>query len=118
MKRVLLLEDVDYVASSFSIVLRGEGYDVTRVRNGDEGISELESGTFDVIVTDVSMPPGMGGVEFATYVVAQENHPPIMAWTSANEAAAKEFASLGVPFYEKPTDLGEIGALVEQTLNS
>ena len=46
------------------------GLDVTTAENGPEALSRLETGTFDIMLTDVVMPGGMSGVELARRAAA------------------------------------------------
>ncbi len=61
-KRVLLVEDNPGVAKVLQFNLRSVGLEVTLHYNGDEAWDALQSGEFDAVVTDYSMP-GMNGRE-------------------------------------------------------
>lgn len=55
-KRILLVENEQQVAYALRDLLEHCGYDVTYSENGQEALSFLEIGTFDLIISDVLMP--------------------------------------------------------------
>jgi CheY-like chemotaxis protein len=64
--RVLLVEDEDDLRFLICDALSDLGYDVTTASNGKEAIAELNGeARFDHVVTDVSMPQGISGIEVA-----------------------------------------------------
>lgn len=52
-------------------ILRGEGYDVSAVTNGDEAIAAIQASAFDVILLDFMMP-----------VISGQD---VLAWLRANQ---------------------------------
>lgn len=66
MKRVLFIEDEEDLRTIMQEALRDSGYQVTVACDGHEAIAELEkSTTYSHVVTDVSMPRGISGLEVA-----------------------------------------------------
>jgi CheY-like chemotaxis protein len=66
--RVLLIDDEEIIRESTGKVLRLLGYEVGCAKDGAEGIALYENafkGTrpFDVVITDLTIPGGMGGKE-------------------------------------------------------
>jgi PAS domain S-box-containing protein len=68
--RLLLVEDDPGVTMVAIDLLTMHGLDVTTAENGPEALSRLETGTFDIMLTDVVMPGGMSGVELARRAAA------------------------------------------------
>ncbi len=54
--KILIIEDEKTSAKALEIKLLKEGHDVKTVFNGEEGIKELESGKYDLVVLDILMP--------------------------------------------------------------
>jgi CheY-like chemotaxis protein/nitrogen-specific signal transduction histidine kinase len=52
----LAVDDDPAVLALIARMLRSHGFEVTTARNGQEALKELESLTFDLVVTDVAMP--------------------------------------------------------------
>lgn len=63
-KRILIVEDEDYVSDMISFALEQEGYEVDVAGNGREGLSVLESKKIDLVISDIMMPV-MDGYELA-----------------------------------------------------
>lgn len=64
MKRVLLVDDNEFMRASLIDALVVSGYDALAASNGMEALEILASGQeFDVIVTDIIMPK-MDGIQF------------------------------------------------------
>jgi len=56
LKRILLVEDDDNLASVYTTRLQAEGFDVRRVGNGEDALSAALSYKPDLVVLDVMMP--------------------------------------------------------------
>ena len=56
LKLVLVAEDSDESYALFDNYTRGEGYRITRARDGAEAVESAKSGAFDLIVMDANMP--------------------------------------------------------------
>jgi two-component system cell cycle response regulator CpdR len=64
MIRILLAEDDDAMRGYLARALERSGYDVTTAATGLEALDYVESGTFDLLLTDIVMPE-MDGIELA-----------------------------------------------------
>ncbi len=62
-KKILLIEDEPVFVEMFSKRLRNEGYEVTAKEDGVAGLEAATTETFDLVITDVTMPH-MDGREF------------------------------------------------------
>ena len=60
--RLLLVEDDEQYAEMIMLQMKSAGYDVTHASSGAEALTKLESGTCDLILSDILMP-GMSGLE-------------------------------------------------------
>jgi circadian clock protein KaiB len=54
--RLLYVEDDDALRQLFSMMLVNEGYDVVPVSNAEDAILELQTGSYDVLLTDYRLP--------------------------------------------------------------
>jgi len=64
--RLLFVEDEDDLRFLISEALSDLGYDVTTASNGQDAIEKLHGDRpFDHVITDVSMPRGVTGMEVA-----------------------------------------------------
>jgi len=60
--RILIIDDEEIVRTSCRRILEPEGYSVKTADNGQTGLALLESGTFDLVLTDLMMPD-LDGIE-------------------------------------------------------
>ncbi len=63
MAKVLLVDDEPTILRAYSALLLKAGYDVEKAADGAEALGRLRSQSFDVIVSDISMPR-MSGLDF------------------------------------------------------
>ena len=109
---LLFVDDEPALLALVGDALEDEGYEVVRASSGADAMALLTSGkTFDFIVSDVSMPDGVSGVDLArcarqsmpaTRIVLASGHP---------KAQLDEFPP-EVAFLPKPYRLGQILGLL------
>src|SRR5450759_3130506 len=78
--RVLLVDDDPAVIRVYGSALTRHGVTVVTAPNGREGAQRVTSGSFDVIVSDISMPE-MTGLEFLRAVRAHDLEVPVILMT-------------------------------------
>ncbi len=77
-KKILLLEDTPFFRNLVRGYLESDGYKVTAVENGQEGMDAVKRERFDLIVSDIDMPV-MNGWAFMEYVRKESAQPRIPA---------------------------------------
>ena len=82
--KILVAEDEKRMNRALCELLRQEGYEVASVENGEDALSEIESGVYDLIVLDVMMP-GMSGYCVAKRARAAGVRAPILMLTAKSE---------------------------------
>lgn len=75
--RVLVAEDEAAIAESVAYALRGEGFDVETVEDGESALDAAQSDGFDVLVLDL-MLPGVPGLEVCRQLRAVSPIPILM----------------------------------------
>jgi DNA-binding response OmpR family regulator len=73
---VLVVDDEGAIRYSVSKTLQRVGYNVTEASSGEEALDLLESSQYDVVLTDIRMPPGLDGVELVRRI--KESDPDII----------------------------------------
>ena len=58
--KILFVEDNDEIREALVSLLEGEGYEVGAVASAEEGLVRLESQSFDLLITDYSLPGETG----------------------------------------------------------
>lgn len=70
--RILVVEDDFDVREMLQTLLRCDGHDVVAARNGEEGWSAFQKGSFSVVISDWIMPD-MDGLELSRRIRAAES---------------------------------------------
>lgn len=66
-KKILLIDDAEFILESTSVLLEFEGYDVITASDGTKGIELAMNEKPDLIICDVSMP-GLSGYDVITHL--------------------------------------------------
>lgn len=98
---VLFVEDEDDLRGIIQDALAQHGYQVTLARNGREALEHLRRGAFSHVVTDVSMPEGVSGLDIAAQALQQRPSPRVVV---ASGYQRSQLAPLpeGAHFLPKP----------------
>jgi two-component system, cell cycle response regulator CpdR len=115
--RILLAED-DHAVSAFVLrALKLRGHDVTAVGDGLAAVDALNSGAFDLLLTDIVMP-GMDGIALA--LKATRDRPEMkvlmMSGYAHERQRAHNLEALIHKVLPKPFSLEEICKAVEEAL--
>ena len=79
-KCILIVDDDLSVRTLFSSFLKKEGYLVTAVKDGYEGIKAIEKQTFALALIDLAMP-GMNGIEVLENIKKIRSEVPAVSYT-------------------------------------
>ena len=66
-RTVLLVEDENDLRMLVGEALRMMGYRVTPAADGPQAVAAMEQARFDFVVSDVSMPGGMSGIDLTAH---------------------------------------------------
>jgi signal transduction histidine kinase/ActR/RegA family two-component response regulator len=105
-RRILMVEDDDVVARIGCELLESHGYVCRRAASAKEGLQALEEESFDLVFSDIVMPGGMSGTDFARVVRRQWRNLPVLLTTGyagKAEMAPGEFRVIYKPW--RPDDL-------------
>lgn len=107
-KRILLVEDDEFVRSLMEAQLETLGYEVVGLPAAADAIAELATHrTVHLLMTDVMMPGELDGLELAAHVRERWPALPIL-FASGNPANAAEARTHGAPHLLKPYRLDEL----------
>jgi len=112
-EKILVVDDEEVLRNLAKEVLSEEGYQVTLASSGDEALSCLKQGVFDLIITDLKMP-GMDGMEFLKKAKELNKETQVILLTShLSPTTALSSLEAGAYWYlTKPLD--DIGIFVEK----
>jgi DNA-binding response OmpR family regulator len=116
MPNILLVEDDTAIAKNLTLLLRTEGFSVTRHGTQREALAALDAGKFDLAMIDISLPDG-NGFPVCTAVKAQLDIPVIFLTASADEASVVTGLNIGADDYiTKPFRPMELIARIKAAL--
>jgi EAL domain-containing protein (putative c-di-GMP-specific phosphodiesterase class I) len=104
--RVLLVDDDVAVRRAYQRALARSGWSVETASNGKEGIECVKRASFDVILSDISMPE-MDGLEFLRAVREQDLDVPVILLTGQPglDSATRAVEYGAFRYLAKPVDL-------------
>ena len=123
---LLMVEDKESLRKMTTLALEGEGYRVTGVGTVADGIRAAQisaeghgNRAFDLVLSDLRLPDGTG-IEVLDAVKRHQPEVPVIMMTAfGTVGTAVEAMKLGAAdFLEKPVELDELFALIEQWLSS
>jgi DNA-binding NtrC family response regulator len=99
---VLIVEDEVLIRMSAAATLEDAGYRILEAGSGAEAVEVLFANKgIDVLMTDVSMPGEMDGLDLVALV--RRRHPGIRAMVVSGDTSAKDAADAGaIGFLSKP----------------
>ena len=68
MGKILVIDDEEQIVLMLAMALSKYGFNVEIATNGMEGIKKFDEECFDLIITDICMPPGPSGNDVVKYV--------------------------------------------------
>jgi CheY-like chemotaxis protein len=85
-KTIVLVEDEDLVRRLVTRLLEKEGYRVLEAGTGEEGLEILSNGeTVDLLLTDVTLPGRMNGVEVGRRAIEQRSDLKLICMSGSGE---------------------------------
>ncbi len=108
---ILLVEDESRIAAFIVRGLKGEGWTVTHVPDGEQALEMLATESFDVVALDL-MLPGISGQDVCRKMRARKNHTPVLMLTALETTDERvKGLELGADDYlAKPFDFSELVA--------
>jgi two-component system, OmpR family, KDP operon response regulator KdpE len=114
--RILVIDDDPQIRRAMRATLNARGYEVADARTGEEGLEELRSRPYDLVLLDMNMP-GMGGIETCRLIRSGSEIAIIMLTVSNSEKDKVEALDAGADDYiTKPFSTPELLARIRATL--
>ncbi|MDH3258681.1 MAG: response regulator [Deltaproteobacteria bacterium] len=116
-KRILIIEDDDLSRKLLKKALSMNGHRIEEAPEGAEGLSKFKADSFDLVITDLSMP-GMSGWEVAKGVKEQNPEVPVVllsGWAVQHER--EKLNDAGIDYViSKPCSLDALHETVDKAL--
>jgi len=118
-KNILVVDDDMSVRTTFSSVLRQEGYRVTAVKNGYEAIKAIDEESFDLALVDLGMP-GMDGIEVLEKIKTRRPQTRVIIFTGYGSitTAVEAMRKGATDYLNKPFSPEELKAGVKKALEN
>ncbi|MCB1173314.1 MAG: response regulator [Leptospiraceae bacterium] len=120
---ILVIDDSNMIRSVTSRILREQGYNVTSVENGLEGLKQLKSSRFDLILCDINMPE-LDGISFTQRLKGslefqEQSHIPVIMLTTETDQYLEDQArqSGALAWMAKPYKPEQLLHIVRQGLD-
>jgi PAS domain S-box-containing protein len=120
--RILVVDDDAGICHTLKEILEGSGCEVTTACDGDEGLRQVETGGFDLVLSDVVMPK-MDGYEL--YTAIKRDHPglPILMMTAFHYdkdhvIKRSKLEGLEGVIFKKPVDTLKLRQVIVDTIDS
>lgn len=114
--RILVIDDDPQIRRAMRTTLSARGYEVADAHTGEEGLDELRSRTYDLVLLDMNMP-GIGGIETCRLIRACSEIAIIMLTVSNSEKDKVDALDAGADDYiTKPFSTPELLARMRATL--
>ena len=111
MPDILIIEDDEIMLKAIRNILNKDGHTVSTAKDGKEAFEKLDSGTYDIVITDLMMPYA-NGLEIVSRIRSDEqkiNTGVIIVSSVGNEETITEAFRLGADDYlKKPIMAGEL----------
>lgn len=116
MAKIFLVEDDKGIVENLKEFLSGEGFSVEAVSGQSEALKRLESGTFDLVLLDISLSEG-NGFAVCSYVKQNMDIPVIFLTASGDEYSVVSGLDMGADDYiSKPFRPRELVSRINSVL--
>ena len=114
MNKVLVIEDDPDIVDLLEIHLKDLSCDLTRCYSGEEGMKQVKSNPFDLVILDI-MLPGIDGMEVCKRIRSEQINVPVLMLTAKSEEIDKVLGlEIGADDYlTKPFSIREFIARVK-----
>ena len=117
-EKILVIDDELQQLNVAQHMLEVLGYHGTYTNSGETGVERALKETFDLILIDMIMPPGIGGLETYKKIVSKrKSQRAIIVSGYADETEVKKMMALGVSqFVKKPYSLNDLAIAIKKEL--
>lgn len=116
---VLVVEDEVFLLAMVEDLLIALGYNVLTAASGQEALEQADTGaTFDVLMTDVVMPGGIGGFDLARRMRARRPDLPVVYMSGYTGFTDIEMGDVVAPMLKKPCQPADLADVLKQALGA
>jgi two-component system nitrogen regulation response regulator NtrX len=107
---VLIIDDEENIRKTLAGVLADEGYEIATAASGQEGLDLLQEAQPSIVMLDISMEPGIDGIETLRRIKEMRPELPVIMITGHGEieTAVKTIKMGAYDFIQKPLALEQV----------
>ncbi|MCU0736485.1 MAG: diguanylate cyclase [Methylotetracoccus sp.] len=116
-RQILIVDDKAEVREAVEAFMRKAGFAVQSAASVEDGLARMHAAAFDIVITDIQFPDGLGGLEL-TQIVRRDHGADVIVMTGySSEYSYEEAVSLGASdFVVKPFRAEELLLRVRRVL--
>lgn len=114
---ILIIDDEKNIREGLAAAFEMDGYNVRIAADGKEGLSFIEKGDIDLVITDLRMP-GISGEDVLRKVTTETPGIPVIVLTGHGsiDAAVDAMRNGAYDFLTKPLNLDQLSLIVKRAL--
>jgi CheY-like chemotaxis protein len=116
--RLLLVDDDLPIRGSLTMVFEWHGYDVTAVADAADAMKHINQQLPDVLVTDLDLGPGIGGLSLITHLRQLHPRVPIVVVSGCDEARDEAIECGARAFIPKPISVEDLMVAIRDATTS
>lgn len=114
-KRILIVDDEETIRILLLEIFKSLGYETETVENGEEAIRQLAGKTYDLLITDYTMPK-MDGLELTRRIKIINPSIPVLVFTSYGPES-ELLKSGALACIKKPLNISELKVISQNILD-
>ncbi|GFE51921.1 hypothetical protein So717_36740 [Roseobacter cerasinus] len=117
-ERILIVEDEPSLLVIMQELIQSLGYTTQTARSGNEALDLIQQGeAFDVMITDIVMPGGLGGFDLAKQVRQIRPDLPIIYMSGYSGYSEGDMSDVVAPMLQKPCPPAELAEAIGTVLS-
>ncbi len=118
-EKILVVDDEASIRTTLQGILQDEGYQVRTAQTGEQGLEELKSQAFELVLLDIWLP-GKGGLEILEAIRSMEDAPQVVMISGHGtiETAVRATKLGAFDFLEKPLTLEKVVLTIQHALRA
>lgn len=114
-KRILIVDDERAIRMTMAMALKSDEYEIDSAENGLQAVGYIDKISYDLIITDYSMPE-MNGLELVRIIMSRCPETPVLMVTG-NESICERIEGNNTTYFPKPFKVIELQKRVGEILN-
>jgi DNA-binding response OmpR family regulator len=90
MAKILVIDDDEQILKLLTVYLGKDGHEIISASDGNQGLQELMSRQFDLVITDIVMPE-KDGLEVLMWLSGQKVRPKVIAISGGSPALNQDY---------------------------